>query len=217
MSKIPSWVAPLIIVVLFFSTVAAAIGMVRALGRIEVLMDEAVVAEDVRDEALEGQQDAINAMNQGFEAAEVERVEAVAEIAVAHAETIVQQAEAEAAFRRAEAMAADNPVLERAIQEMRAEAIVTEMALEEEIETTASALFTAQLRIGSLEVSNAAKDVEIARVNAAWRAEVSIKDQIISEQQNIIAPSFLRKIFDMPEVAVAGVVLGAGICFVVCP
>jgi hypothetical protein len=208
---------PAVLVVLFFSTVAAAIGMARALGRIEVLEEAAVVAEGVTEAALEGQDEAIGAMNEAFEAAEEERVVAVAEIAEAHAETIVQQAEAEAAFRRAENLAADNPILERAIQEMRAEAIVTEMALEAEVVTTASALLTAQLRIGTLEGLNTQKDEEIARVNAAWRAEVSIKDQIISEYRNVVAPSFLRKIFDMPEVAAAGVVLGAGLCLAFCP
>lgn len=197
--------------------VVTAVNLAGALGRISVLMEQADSAEVVTSAALEGEQQAVVAMNVAFEEAEEERVEAVALVAEAHAETIVQQAEAEAAFRRAESLAAENPELERAIQEMRAEGIVTEMALEEEVATTAAALFEAQMRIRTLGRLDMEKDVAHARTVAAFQAGISIKDQIIEEQQNALAPSFLTKIFAMPEVALFGAAVGAALTVVLVP
>jgi len=208
------WIAigALILVVIF-----TAIQLAGALGRISVLMEQADSAEVVTAAAIAGEVQARDSMAIAFAEAEEERVEAVAEIAEAHAETIVQQAEAETAFRRAEGLASENPVLERAIQEMRAEGIVTEMRLEEEVATTAVALFAAQLRIGTLERLSGEKDDATDRMAAAFRAEVSIKDQIIVEQQRALAPSFIQKLFAMPEVALVGVVAGIVGCVALCP
>lgn len=211
MSK-QAWVA-LGIALLVVGLVFTAVNLAGALGRISVLQEQATVAEGVRDAALEGEQAAIGAMNASFEEAADERVEAAIAIAEVTADLIVQEGQAEASFRRAESLAADNPVLEQAIQEMRGDAIVASMKADSVIATTAAALLTAQLRIGTLEGLNRDKDAEIFRTNAAWRAEVMIKDQIIAEQQNVIAPSFITKIFDMPEVALVGAVLGGGLVY----
>lgn len=193
-----------LVIVLAFTAVSLA----GALGRISVLTEQAEVAEVVTAAALEGEEQAVTAMNAAFEEAAGEKVEAAVAIAEVQAELIVQEGEAEASFRRAESLAADNPVLEQAIQEMRGDAIVASMKADSVIATTASALLTAQLRIGTLEALDTRKDEAHARTVAAFQAEIRIKDQIISEQQNVIAPSFITKIFDMPEVALFGVAVG---------
>lgn len=208
-----SHLLPVIIIVLGFSLGYAVYSYAGVLGRIDVLLEQAVVAEGVTEVALDGQQDAINAMNTAFVEAAAEQVQSDIAIAEVTAALIVQEGVAEVSFRRAESLAADNPVLEQAIQEMRGDAIVASMRADSVIDATASALLTAQLRIGILQGLNTDKDAEISRVNAAWRAEVAIKDQIISEQQNVIAPSFISKFFDMPEVAVVGAVIGGALVY----
>ena len=203
--------------VLTLAVLGTAVSLAGALGRISVLMEQADSAEVVTAAALEGEVLAVAAMNVAFEEADEERADAAIAIAEVTADLIVQEGVAEASFRRAESLAADNPVLEQAIQEMRGDAIVASMRADSVIDATASALLTAQLRIGTLERLDVDKDAAHARTVAAFQAEISIKDQIIFEQQNVIAPSFFRRIFDMPEVAAIGAVAGALLCYRLCP
>ena len=147
--------------------------------------------------------------------AEAEEVEAAESIAEAEEEAATQEAAAEEAFRRAQNLAADQPVLQRAIEEMRAEAIVTSMAHEEVERVSAAALLTAQTRIRSLQDAalreRQAHESELFAVNAS----LTLALQTIEEQQSVIAPSFLTKLLDIPEVALAGAAAGFAIGMVV--
>lgn len=194
--------------------IVTAVNLAGALGRISVLQEQADIAEGVTMAAIEGEAQARDSMTFAFEEAAGERVEAAVAIAEVQAALIVQEGEAEASFRRAESLAADNPVLEQAIQEMRGDAIVASMKADSVIATTAAALLTAQLRIGTLEALDERKDQAHARTVAAFQAEIMIKDQIITELTNVVAPSFITKIFDMPEVALVGAVIGGGLVYV---
>jgi len=158
-------------------------------------MEQADSAEVVTTAALEGEAQARDSMSLAFEEAADERVEATLAIAEVRADLIVQEGVAETSFRRAESLAADNPVLEQAIQEMRGDAIVASMKADSVISVSAASLLTAQLRIITLERLDDDKEVAHAITIAAFRAELRIKDQIIEEQQNVIAPSFVTNFF----------------------
>lgn len=207
------YIMPIVLTVLLLSTAITAVGMARALGRISVLMEQADSAEVVTATALAGEVRAVAETAVSFEEAAEERIEAAIAIAEVRATLIVQEGVAETSFRRAESLSVDNPVLEQAIQEMRGDAIVASMKADSVIAVSAASLLTAQLRIGILERLDGEKDAAHAMTIAAFQAEVRIKDQIIEEQQSLIAPSFITKLFDMPEVALFGVVVGGGLTY----
>ncbi len=209
------WIMPTAIVVLGIVVGATAWQLAGALGRISVLLEEAEVLEEASAAAEVVTVAAVEALNVSFEAAEVERVEAAVALEEAQVEIDSQEAEAEASFRRAVDMAASGSAQERAIEEMRGEAIVTSMAHEAKEAESAAALFQAQQRIRTLGVLSSRATQAFDMERAAWAAERSIKDQIIAEQQNVIAPSFITKLFDMPEVALFGMVVGGGIAYAV--
>jgi len=207
----------IVVVVLGLTLGWAVYAYAGALGRISVLTEQAEAAEDVTEAALEGEQQARDSMDLAFEEADEERAEAAVAIAEVRADLIVQEGVAEVSFRRAEGLAADNPVLQQAIQEMRGDAIVASMRADSVIAVQASVILRAQTRIMTLERLDGEKDEAHAMTVAAFQAEIAIKDQIIQEQQNAIAPSFIFKIFDMPEVALFGAAVGAGLCVAFCP
>ena len=186
-----------------------------ALGRIDVLTEQAEVAEGVTTDALEGEQEAVTAMNTAFEEAAEERVEATLAIAEVRADLIVQEGVAETSFRRAELLAADNPVLEQAIQEMRGDAIVASMKADSVIAVSAASLLTAQLRIITLERLDDDKEVAHAMTIAAFQAEIRIKDQIIAEQGRALSLSFFPNLFQNAELAVVSAVVGGAITYLV--
>lgn len=203
----------IVVVVLGLSLGYAIYAYAGVLGRISVLTEQAETAEGVRDEALEGEQQARDSMDLAFEEADEERAESAVAIAEVRADLIVQEGVAETSFRRAEGLARDNPVLQQAIQEMRGDAIVASMKADSVIAVTAASLLTAQTRIMTLERLDGEKDEAHAMTVAAFQAEISIKDQIIQEQQNMIAPSFIFRLFDMPEVALFGAAVGGAIVY----
>jgi len=207
------WIA---IGVLVFVIILTAIQLAGALGRISVLQEQADSAEVATAAAIAGEVQAVVAMNVAFEEAVGEMAEAAVAIAEVRADLIVQEGVAEVSFRRAEALARDNPVLEQAIQEMRGDAIVASMKADSVIAVSAASLLTAQTRIMTLERLDTEKDEAHAMTVAAFRAEVRIKDQIIVEQQRALAPSFIQKLFAMPEVALVGVVAGVVGCVALC-
>jgi len=145
-----------------------------------LLEDQLEIALDSIVDAREARQVAIAVTDSVIEAGEVQAAEDSVAIAEAIEATEDQQREAESAFRRAEALAADNPVLEQAIQEMRAEAIVTEMAFEAERAESAAALFNAQQQIrtltNSLAAERTATESEITRLNVALELAIAEGD-----------------------------------------
>jgi len=203
--------------VLVLIIIVTAVQLAGALGRINVLQEQADSAEVVTAAALEGEAQAVIAMDVAFLDAVGEMAAASIAIAEVRAELIVQEGVAETSFRRAESLATDNPVLEQAIQEMRGDAIVASMRADSVQAVTAAALLTAQNRIGTLERLDGEKNEAHAMTVAAFQAEVSLKDQIIAEQQRALAPSFITKLLVMPEVALVGVVAGVLSCLALCP
>jgi len=165
-----------------------------------------------------------------FEEAAQERANAAIRNAEARATLIVQEAEGEAAFRRLHDYLGSIGELtgQRLSEEMDAEFRVQGMMADEALAVSASSLLTAQVRIGTLEIAVIAQDaarVELQRMSNeadvatrelidAFRVELTLKDQIIIEQQRALAPSFFQKLFDMPEVALFGAVFGAGLAYV---
>ncbi len=241
------WIVPTVIGVLILSTLIAAGSLIGALGRISLMMEQADTAEVVtaaalagevearagEAEALLGEAEARMALAEAFEEAAQEEADATIREAEARATLIIQEAEGEAAFRRLTGYleSKDDLLGVRLAEEMDAEFRVQGMLADQALGVSASSLLIAQTRIGTLEervfdqdaardstmVSHAEVEAAHARTIAAFQAEVSIKDQIIEEQQNVIAPSFLRKIFDMPEVALVGVGVGVIGCAILCP
>ncbi len=209
------WLLPAGIGVLMVLLTVTAINLAGALGRVSVLREQIEDWQDSTAVAHEATQAAVSAFDAVVEEAAVEEAEAVVAIAEAEAEVIVQEAEAEAAFRRAEALAADNPVLERAIQEMRAEAIVTSMEHEELEAESAAALFEAQQRIRTLTMAalteRTAHDRELATVNTS----LTLAMQTINELENAIVPGFLRNLVQNAELAGISAAVGAVAAFVV--
>ncbi len=241
------WIVPVVIGVLILSTLAAAGSLIGALGRISVLMEEAdsaavvtagalaaeAVARAGEAEARIGEAEARESLATSFEEASQERAEATLRDAEARALLIVQEAEGEAAFRRLTGYleSKDDLLGVRLAEEMDAEFRVQGMLADEALAVSASSLLIAQTRIGTFEFQvdslNSAHAVTLESHNttlathaltiAAFQAEGRIKDQIIEEQQNVIAPSFLRKILDMPEVALFGAAAGVIGCWALCP
>lgn len=245
--KLPSWVAPVVIGILILSTASALWGMATSLGKISVLTVQADTAAAVTVRALLGEAEARAgeataklgeaeaklALSESFEAAAQERVEATLRQAEAQATLIIQEAEGEAAFRRLTGYleSKDDLVGVRLAEEMDGEFRVQGMLADDALDVSASSLLIAQNRIVTFEVqvdslisahdeTQAAHDVTLAaheRTNAANAAEHAIKDQIIEEQQRARFPSFFQKIFDMPEVALAGATAGVLGCLFFCP
>ena len=197
--------------------ILTAVNLAGALGRVSVLREQIEDWQDSTAVAHEMVVVAAAAFDSVVVVAEEEEVEAAEAIAEAQEEMATQEAAAEASFRRAQNLAADQPVLQRAIEEMRAEAIVTSMAHEEVERVSAAALLTAQNRMRSLEDAalreRQAHEAELFAVNAS----LTLALQPIDEQQNVIAPSFLTKIFDIPEVALAGAGAGGLAVFLLAP
>jgi hypothetical protein len=239
------WVLPGMLGFAGIAIVFTTIQLAGALGRIGVLSEEADSAEVATEmalageaealageaEALAGEAEARMALATSFEEAAQEKEAAALRQAEAQATLILQEAEGEAAFRRLHDFLEGAPLAQRLAEEMDAEFRVQGMLADAALRVSASSLLTAQNRIGILEglilsqdstrdqmlESHAVTITAHGRTVAAFEAEVRIKDRIISEQQSILAPSFLRKIFYMPEVALVGVALGMVGCVLLCP
>ena len=211
----PTWLLPAGIGVLMILLTVTAINLAGALGRVSVLREQIEDWQDSTAVAHEATEAAVADFDAVVEEAAVEEAEAVVAIAEATAAVVVQEAEAEASFRRAEALAADNPVLERAIQEMRAEAIVTSMAHEVQEAESAAALFEAQQRIRTLTMAalteRDAHERELATVNTS----LSLAMQAINELENAIVPGFFRNMIQNAELAGISAAVGATLAFVV--
>jgi hypothetical protein len=241
------WILPLVIGVLILSTLAAAGALIGTLGRISVLEEEAdsaavvtagalaaeVEAQAAEAEARLGEASARESLATSFEEASQERAEATLRDAEARATLIIQEAEGEAAFRRLTGYleSKDDLLGVRLAEEMDAEFRVQGILSDQALDVSASSLFIAQTRIGTFEIQvdslNSAHAVTLASHNttlathaltiAAFQAEGRIREQIIEEYRNNQFPSFLRKIWDMPEVALFGAAVGVIGCWALCP
>ena len=238
MNKVPSWVVPVVIGVLILGSGSALWSLASANGKISVLEIQRDTANAVKDRALQSERDALIAeatarlgeadakleLSESFAAAAEEQLAATLRQANAQAALIIQEAEGEAAFRRLTDYleSKDDLIGVRLAEEMDGEFRLQGILADRALDTAASSLLTAQLRIGTFEiqvdslisvhdVTLAAHDVTNAaheRTNAANAAQHAIDEELIRVQQAALAPSFIRKIFDMPEVAVFGAVVG---------
>jgi len=241
------WILPLVIGVLILSTLVAAGSLIGSLRTISILREEADTAAAVTSRALAaeavalageaeariGEADARETLAASFEAASQERADAIIREAEARATLITQEAEGEAAFRRLTGYleSRDDLLGVRLAEEMDAEFRVQGMLSDQALDVSASSLLIAQTRIGTFEIQvdslNSAHAVTLASHNttlathaltiAAFQAEGRISDQIIEEYRNVIAPSFFRKILDLPEVALFGAAVGVIGCWALCP
>jgi len=238
MRSVPSWVVPVLVGMLILGAGSALWALASASGKISVLEVQRDTANAVKDRALEGERAALIAqataqlgeagarleLSESFAAAAEEQVAATLRQANAQAALIIQEAEGEAAFRRLTGYLDDKGDLigVRLAEEMDAEFRVQGMVADQALAVSASSLLTAQTRIGIFQVqvdslitahdvTNAATVELIAaheRTNAANEAEHAVKDELIRVQNAALAPSFIRKIFDMPEVALFGAAVG---------
>lgn len=197
--------------------VATAVSLAGARARIGLLLEQRDSLELVSEAAIEASEEATAELGVSFELAALERELAEERLVVADERVETAEQAAEASFRSTAALFERGSAAERAVEEMRGDAIVVSMEHEAREDVSAAALLRAQNRIIELEggVDDLVDAFDVER--AAWNAERSITAQIIAEYQNVIAPSFFRRIFDMPEVALVGAVLGAGLtCAAVC-
>ncbi len=209
------WVVPTVIGVLMLIITITVANLAGALGRISVLMEDAVKAEAQTDTATMATDSTISALQESFAEALAEVEESSVALEEAQEEIDSAERTAETSFRRAERLAEDNPVLEQAIQEMRGDAIVTSMEHEAREEISAATILRQSTRIRQLSGLFDGVTETLGRERAANAAEHAIKDQIISEQQRALAPSFLTKLLAMPEVAAFGGLVGAAATYVV--
>ncbi len=215
MSRGPTWLLPTAIGVLMVLLTVTAVNLFGALGRVSVLREQIEDWQDSTVVAHEATQSAVQDFEQVVMMSSELEEGAAANLFRAQLEVDRASTEAEASFRRAEALAEAQPELERAIQEMRGDAIVAEMAHEAKEAESAASLFQAQQQIRTL--TRSARDVQGALEQELFtvNASLSLALQTIEEQQRAIAPSFLRNMFQNAELAVVSAVIGGGIAYAV--
>ena len=215
MSRGPAWALPAAIVVLVVVLSVTAVNLFGALGRVSVLREQIEDWQDSTAVAHEATQSLVQDFEQVVMMSSDLEEGAASNLARAQRQIDRASSEAEASFRRAEALAAEQPVLEQAIQEMRGDAIVAEMAHEAKEAESAAALFQSQQQIRTL--TRAARDVQGALEQELFtvNASLSLALQAIQEQQRAIAPGFFRNMMQNAELAVVSAVVGGTFAFVV--
>jgi hypothetical protein len=184
-----------------------------ALGSVRVLQEQVDVLEDSIPKLHALVLATVSSTDSTIQAARENVATAVQELESATESARAQEVEAESAFRRAVALAADNPELERAIEEMRAEAIVTSMEHEEAERVSASAMLSMQVALGAVETTLAEERGARAEENRIRDINDGLKDQIISELQNAIAPSFFPNLFKNAKLVVGAAAVGGVITY----
>ncbi len=212
MSRIP-WL-PIAVVVLGILSAVTVSGWFMSRGSIKVLQGQVEVLEDSIPKLQALVLASALSTDSTLTAARENVAVAVQELAVATEAARTQEVEAESAFRRAVALA-DNPELERAIEEMRAEAIITSMGHEEAERVSASALLRVQVELGAVQGVLAVEREARAEEGRARDLTDSLKDQIISEQGRALNLSFFPNLFQNAELAVVAAVVGGVITYVV--
>ena len=184
-----------------------------SLGRISVLTEQVTVLEDSIPKLHTLVLATVESTDSTITAARENVAVAVQELAAATEAARDQEVEAESAFRRAVALAADDPILERAIEEMRAEAIVTSMEHEEAESISASALLQMQTQILSIETTLTMERGARAEENRIRDIRDDLQEQIIAEQQRALVPSFFPNLFKNAKLVVGAAVVGGAITF----
>ena len=181
---------------------AGASAEARLLGaQLDTALAAVVVYEDQRTAAV-ATTDSILAASDSVVAA------SVVAVADARATTDAAVRDSEAAFRSAVALAEDNPTLERAIEEMRAEQIVETMAWEVERAEHLAAAFALTQQIRTMTTA-------FRRERTAWeveadglRAALSLSQQEASAWQRAAAPGMLKQVWQQGRAAlVVGVLV----------
>lgn len=185
-----------------------------SLGRISVLMDQVSVLEDSIPKLHALVLATVSSTDSTIQSARANVDVAVQELAAAVESARTQEVEAESAFRRAVALA-DNPEIERAIEEMRAESIVTSMEHEEAERVSASALLRVQVELGAVQGVLAVEREARAEENRVRDLNASLKDQIIEEQQRALVPSFFPNLFKNAKLVVGAAVVGGAITYLI--
>lgn len=176
---------------------AGAVGRAELLSvQLEGAMAENVVLMEAREVAV-ATTDSIVAKS--------DSVIAASEVAVAEAQATTDRAvaDSEAAFRNAVALADSNPVLERAIEEMRAEQIVETMAWEDERAEHLAAADAMRQQLRTVQTA-------FARERAAWivetdglREALGLSEQESAAWERAAKPGLLRQVWQQGRVAVA--------------
>ncbi len=183
------------------SAYAGASAQARLLdAKLDTALAAVAVAEDERTVAVAAT-DGVLAMTDSI------MIASAAAVAEAQANTSQAVADSEAAFRSAVALAEDNPVLERAIEEMRAEQIVETMAWEAERSEHTAAAFALTQQIRSMESA-------FTRERAAWLVEtdglrdaLSLAQQESDAWQRAAAPGALTQVWRQGRFAALAVVV----------
>ncbi len=183
-----------------------------AMGRISVLTEQVSVLEDSIPKLHALVLLTVSSTDSTITAAQESVATSILELAAATQAAQNQEVEAESAFRRAVALA-DNPELERAIEEMRAEAIVTSMGHEEAERVSAASLLQVQSELVTVELTLADERSARAAENQVRDMNDALKDQIIREQQNALVPSFFPNLFKNAKLVVGAAAIGGAITY----
>ena len=144
-----------------------------------------------------------------------QEAEATIAIANSQAEVIRLQAAGETSFLRAQGLASENPILQQAIEEMRGDAIVIEMAFEEERAVSAAALFQAQQQNRTLTTSllseRTAHRDELFTVQTSLTLAIERGDIL----ERVIAPGFFANLIQNGKLAGIAAVVGGAITYAV--
>jgi len=209
-----SHIMPAVIIVIFIVLGMTGRTLFTALGANEILEAQIDVALD-SIEIIDQARDSMMTDHDTFiTRAEEEQLAAATAIAEAEVAVNIQENIAETSFRRAEELATDNPVLEQAIQEMRADAIVVSLRHEEQAAESAAALFEAQQRIRTLTIiiedERNLSSLEITRLNSVLALAIERGNVL----ENAIAPSFFPALFKNTKFMAIGAAVGAGLVLV---
>lgn len=196
------WITIGVGVLLVAALISALTAYAGAVGQAELLAEQLEAAQDSIAAAHETRELAITATDSVIAQSAVIEAEADSAIAVVRAATNEAIVASEAAFRTAVELARDHPVLERAIEEMRAEQIVETMAWEEERAVSAVALFAAQQQIRTLTTTMLAErdasTAEIARLNTA----LSLSIQESDAWERAAKPGMVKQLWQQGRAAV---------------
>ena len=208
------WLAVGVLVVILVMTVvqlASALGRARLLEeQLDIARDSVEIAHEVRDSVM-AVSDALIAQQDSLEA---EAASAISEAAQA---SDVSATATAAALAEAREAARGLPVVQEALQRAATALRASEDARQEERATSAAVLLEAQQRNRTLSAQllseRDASTNEIARLNTALGLAIQRGDEL----ERAVAPSFIRRIFDMPEVALVGAAVGVVGCLSLCP
>ena len=203
----------IITAVLSLILIVTAVSLAGALGKVSVLEDQLRLSQDstkVAVDSLRVEQDESDALIEAQE----ENEERTAEI-IEEAEAAVEEATtgSDAALAALRVAARGLPVVQEALARVTQELSEEREAHEIFQATSAAEIFAGQQRertLGRQLISerDASADV-VAGLNRSLALAIERGDIL----ERVIAPGFFRKIFDMPEVALAGAVFGGGLVY----